>query len=32
MYGRYEHTNFTSTIAENDFIEDEMRFGFKLRR
>ena len=29
---RYEHTNFTSTVAESDFIEDEMRFGFKLRR
>lgn len=32
MYGRYDHTNFTSTVVENDFIEDEVRFGVKLRR
>jgi hypothetical protein len=32
LYSRYEHTDFTSTIAANDFTEDEVRFGLKLRR
>ena len=32
MYSRYEHTDFTSTVAENDFVEDRVTFGIKLRR
>jgi hypothetical protein len=32
VYGRYEHTDFTSTVAANDFTEDEVRFGLTPRR
>lgn len=32
LYSRYVHTDFTSTVSENDFVEDEVRVGIKLRR
>jgi hypothetical protein len=32
VYGRYEHTNFVSTFSENNFEEDQVRMGLKLRR
>ncbi len=33
VYGRYEHTVFTSTPDEtSNFVEDEVRLGLKLRR
>lgn len=31
-YARYEHTDFTSTQAASDFVEDEVKVGLKLRR
>ena len=31
-YARYEHTDFTSTVPLNDFVEDEIKIGLKLRR
>ena len=33
VYGRYEHTVFTSTPdATSNFVEDEVRLGLKIRR
>jgi hypothetical protein len=32
LYSRYEHTDFTSTVAADDFTDDEVRFGLKLWR
>ena len=32
VYGRYEHTNFTSTVASSDFTENEVRLGVRVRR
>ena len=32
VYARYERTDFFSTDAENDFIENEVRIGMRLRR
>jgi hypothetical protein len=32
LYSSYEHTDFTSTVSENDFTEDEVRLGIELRR
>ena len=32
VYGRYEHTDFFSTDAANDFVENEVRIGMRLRR
>jgi len=31
VYGRYEYTDFFSTIPSNDFIENELRLGFRIR-
>ena len=31
-YARYEHTDFTSTEAGSDFVEDEFKVGLKFRR
>lgn len=31
-YARYEHTDFTSTVAGNDFVKDEFKVGLKFRR
>jgi hypothetical protein len=31
-YARYEHTDFTSTDAQPDFVEDEIKVGLKFRR
>ena len=31
-YGRYEHTDFNSTNAGSDFVEDEIKVGLKFRR
>jgi hypothetical protein len=31
-YARYEHTDFTSTDAASDFIENEVRVGMRFRR
>jgi hypothetical protein len=31
VYARYEHTDFTSTEPENDFTENEVRIGVRLR-
>ena len=32
VYGRYEHTDFFSTDEGNDFVENEVRMGMRLRR
>ena len=32
VYARYERTDFFSTDAANDFIENEVRIGMRLRR
>ena len=32
VYGRFEHTDFTSTIAASDFTENEVRLGVRVRR
>jgi hypothetical protein len=31
VYARYEYTDFFSTIPSNDFIENELRLGFRIR-
>jgi hypothetical protein len=32
VYARYEHTDFFSTDAASDFVENEVRVGMKIRR
>jgi hypothetical protein len=32
VYGRFEHTDFTSTVAGTDFNENEVRLGVRVRR
>lgn len=32
VYGRFEHTDFMSTIAANEFKENEVRLGVRVRR
>ena len=32
VYGRFEHTDFTSTIAASYFTENEVRLGVRVRR
>jgi hypothetical protein len=32
VYGRFEHTDFTSTIAASYFTENEVRRGARVRR
>jgi hypothetical protein len=31
VYARYEYTDFFSTIPSNDFIENDLRLGFRIR-
>ncbi len=31
-YARYEHTDFNSSDAGSDFVEDELKIGLKFRR
>ena len=32
IYTNYEHTDFFSTDAASDFVENEVRVGVKIRR
>ena len=32
VYGRFEHTDFTSTIKTSEFTENEVRLGMRVRR